>query len=319
MEEPLLGRNINSAPLPAAAGEKKTWHRCPWSGGTIVRVGGVVLFAAGVVFCLIYFHGPIESFLGNGGTLQKFVKRIGWWGPVVFAAVYAVCTVACIPGSLLTLGAGVVFNDGHISSLFLAFGVVVVGATVGAMLAFLLGGSLLRSWVLVKIEDFPSFAATQRAISAQGTKMVLLLRLAPVFPFVILNYALGVTEVSFAAYSFSTFFGIMPGSLLYVYIGWASVAAASGGSSAASSPHESHKTKLIKAILMYGVGSVVTLIVVVWVSIIAKRAVNRAITREQLALDAEVIDRSDFTRNTSPPRRRPGLTSPLKAFEEDVI
>ena len=141
-----------------------------------------------------------------------WVEQLGVIGGLVFIGIYILAAIAFVPGSLLTLGAGVVFG--------VVWGTVyvMVGATLGAIAAFLVGRYLARGWVSRKIADNPKFAAIDAAVARSGFKIVLLTRLSPVFPFNLLNYAFGVTGVTLRDYSLGAI-GMLPGVLLYVYIG----------------------------------------------------------------------------------------------------
>jgi uncharacterized membrane protein YdjX (TVP38/TMEM64 family) len=132
--------------------------------------------------------------------------------------------VAFVPGSILTLAAGAIFG--------LVWGAiyVFVAATLGASLAFLVSRHLARAAIEKKIAGNARFAAIDRAVGAQGRKLVFLLRLSPIFPFNLLNYALGLTKVSFTDYAVASV-GMIPGTILYVYYGKLAgdVAALAGG------------------------------------------------------------------------------------------
>jgi uncharacterized membrane protein YdjX (TVP38/TMEM64 family) len=156
-----------------------------------------------------------------------WVEGLGFWGPAVFGAAYAAATVAFVPGAPLTLAAGAIF--GVIEGTLLAF----VAATVGASLAFLTSRHLARTAIEHRLAGNAKFAAVDRAVAAQGRKIVLLLRLSPVFPFNLLNYALGLTQVSFRDFLFASV-GMLPGTLLYAYSGALAgeVAALAGGAAA---------------------------------------------------------------------------------------
>lgn len=150
-----------------------------------------------------------------GGYIQPFaawVEGLGIFGPVVFILAYAAAVVAFVPASLLTLGAGAIFGLGP-GTLY-----VFVAATLGSCMAFLVSRYAARAAVERKIEGNDKFAAIDTAVAAEGRKIVFLLRLSPVFPFNLLNYALGLTKVSFADYAMASF-GMIPGTLLYVYSG----------------------------------------------------------------------------------------------------
>ena len=150
-----------------------------------------------------------------GGYIQGFtlwVDGLGFWGPAVFVFGYVIAVVAFVPASLLTLGAGAIFGIVH--------GVIYVfiAATIGSCLAFLVSRYLARSAIKKRLERRPKFAAIDRAVEADGLKITFLLRLTPVVPFNLLNYALGLTRVRFADYAIASV-GMLPGTLLYVYSG----------------------------------------------------------------------------------------------------
>lgn len=156
--------------------------------------------------------------------LQSWIKTLGLFAPVVYVLLYVATTVLLIPGSLLTIGAAGIF------SFWKAFVVVLVGANVGALAAFLLTRTFLREKVARWAEGNPKFAALDRAIGREGFKMVLLVRLSPVFPFALLNYLLGLTTVRTSSYVLANLIGMLPGTFLYVYIGATARDALSAGS-----------------------------------------------------------------------------------------
>jgi len=127
----------------------------------------------------------------------EWINNLGPAAAIAFIGIYIVAAVLFFPASILTLGAGVVF--GVVQGSIYVF----IGATIGATLAFLVGRYLARGWVEKRIE---------------GMKIVLLTRLSPIFPFNLLNYAYGLTKVTFRDYVFGTF-GILPGTIMYVYVG----------------------------------------------------------------------------------------------------
>lgn len=142
----------------------------------------------------------------------QWVESLGYIGGLAFMLIYIVATVAFIPGSILTLGAGAIFGV-VLGSLY-----VFVGATLGAIAAFLVGRYLARDWIGKKIEGNQKFAAIDRAVAHEGFKIVLLTRLSPVFPFNLLNYAFGVTGVTLKDYALASV-GMFSGTVMYVYIG----------------------------------------------------------------------------------------------------
>ncbi|HEV3116564.1 MAG TPA: TVP38/TMEM64 family protein [Gemmataceae bacterium] len=143
----------------------------------------------------------------------RWARAHQWEGAAALVLIYVAACVVFVPGSLLTLGAGFAFGIG------VGFVAVYIGSNLGAAAAFLLGRTLARNWIEKKVAAHPRFRAIDQAVGRQGFKIVLLLRLSPVFPFNLLNYALGLTRVSFRDYCLATLLGMVPGILLYVYLG----------------------------------------------------------------------------------------------------
>jgi uncharacterized membrane protein YdjX (TVP38/TMEM64 family) len=168
--------------------------------------------------------------------------------------------VAFLPGSILTLGAGVIFGV-ILGSLY-----VFIGATLGATAAFLVGRYLARGWVTNKISDNKKFAAIDKAVSKKGLKIVLLTRLSPIFPFNLLNYALGITGVSLKDYFLGSV-GMIPGTIMYVYIGSLAGNLAFIGS-------ESKPDNMILYWVIRIIGLIATIVVTIYVTKIAKKALE---------------------------------------------
>jgi uncharacterized membrane protein YdjX (TVP38/TMEM64 family) len=157
-------------------------------------------------------------------AFTAWVDELGAWGPTVFVLGYAASVVAFIPASLLTIAAGAIFGVASGTAY------VFVAATLGAALAFLVSRHLARGAVERRLAGNEKFASIDRAVGEQGRKIVFLLRLSPIFPFNVLNYALGLTRVGFADYVVASV-GMLPATLLYVYSGKVAgdVAALAGG------------------------------------------------------------------------------------------
>ena len=192
---------------------------------------------------------------------EGYVQSLGAIGPVVVALAYVVCTVFFIPGSAITIGSGTLFG------LKTGFFVVLVGANLGALCSFLLARTFLREKVARWAEGNPKFRSLDHAIGKQGFKMVLLTRLSPVFPFVLLNYFLGLTAVRAGSYALANLFGMLPATFLFVYIGAAARDAIAGEMEAS--------VGFYQQILRY-VGLLATVAVVVIVTRIARRALREA-------------------------------------------
>jgi len=153
---------------------------------------------------------------------QTWVRGIGPAGYVVYAVAYAICCVLIIPALALTLGAGAIF--GFVKGSL----VVIVGATLGATLAFILARTVLRHRVERMTANNTKFRALDRAITREGTKILWLVRLSGFPPFTWVNYAFGLTGVRLPQYVAITFFGIIPGTLAFTWAGAAGAAALTG-------------------------------------------------------------------------------------------
>jgi uncharacterized membrane protein YdjX (TVP38/TMEM64 family) len=140
------------------------------------------------------------------------VDNLGPAAPVVFILLYAVGIVALMPSTPLTLAAGALFGIVH--GVIYAF----VGSTLGATCAFLIGRYAARRFVERRIAATPRVAAVERAVALRGRRIVFLLRLSPVVPFNVLNYALGLTTISVWDFMVAGV-GSIPGEIIYAYWG----------------------------------------------------------------------------------------------------
>lgn len=187
--------------------------------------------------------------------------RIAWAG---FILAYILAAVFMVPGSILTLAAGVLFGVG------LGVALVSLASTLGACCAFLVGRFLARDWVESRLEAMPRFRALDRAVARRDWLIVLLARLSLVIPYNLLNYALGLTNMRFGAYLFGTLVGMLPAILLYVYLG--SVA----GSLASL---EQTEAPMIPQSLFI-VGLVVTALLILVIARLTARALRSELDRE---------------------------------------
>ena len=204
--------------------------------------------------------------LGRGGArlvpgLLQRVEALGPWAMIVFAAGYALATVLMVPGSVLTLAAGALF--GLLRGTLVAFG----GALAGSTAAFLIARHLARPFVERRMASDARIARLDRAVGEEGLRMVLLLRLSPVVPFTVLNYALGITRVRFRDYLLGAV-GMLPGTLLYVWSGKLAgdVATAAGG--------RAGPTRGAAYWAVAGLGLAATLVVAVAAARMARRALR---------------------------------------------
>ncbi|HEY2092371.1 MAG TPA: TVP38/TMEM64 family protein [Thermoanaerobaculia bacterium] len=183
-----------------------------------------------------------------------YVKSVGPIGYVLYAFGYGLIGLV-FPGSVLTIGAGAIF--GIVGGTI----VVLTGATLTATIAFILARTVLRKRIERITTKNTKFQAVDQAIAREGIKIVVLVRLAAVFPFTIVNYAFGLTGIRLGPYIAATAVGILPGTIAFVYLG-----------AAAASIATQHHTKLIITIA----GLVIAFAVSIFVARVAHKAIQRA-------------------------------------------
>lgn len=201
---------------------------------------------------------------GTAPLVVKFaqwVENLGAIGAIVFVAGYVLLTVAMVPGSFLTLAAGAIFDWMGVVYTFSA-------AIVGAALAFLVSRYFLRSRIEKKFTGDARFKTIDKAIGRQGLKIAILLRLSPVFPFNLLNYAFGLTKIRFLHYNIASL-AMIPGTFLYVYYGKVvgDVSKLAEGDSAEKGP---------EYYVVLGVGLLATIAVTTVITRIARKALKEA-------------------------------------------
>jgi uncharacterized membrane protein YdjX (TVP38/TMEM64 family) len=192
-------------------------------------------------------------------TFSNFVQQLGPVGVIVFIGAYAVATVLFLPGWIFTVTAGLLF--GVIGGTAVALS----GAVIGASLAFLVARYLVRDSVQKFANSNPRFSSIDSAIGENGWKIVGLLRLSPLIPFNMSNYFYGITAIRFWPYVLVSAIGMLPGTLLYAYIG--AVGRATVGTKSTSS---------IWQYFLVGVGLVATIAVTIIVGRIAQNALKKS-------------------------------------------
>lgn len=202
--------------------------------------------------------------LGLQQGLQKilgWINEMGPWAPVAYIIFYIVACVFAIPGSILTLGGGVLFNVLR-GTLYVS-----IGATLGATAAFLVGRYLLRSWIVRKLGSNVRFQALDEAVAREGWKIVVLVRLCPIFPFPVINYGFGITRVSLKEYVLASWLGMLPAMIMLTYIGSLAGSLAKLGAGAG-------RTRTPIEWGFYGIGLVATIVLTIYITRIAKRALD---------------------------------------------
>ncbi len=166
----------------------------------------LIIIVLGVIFYLARESGLATKL----GELQDFVKAQGALGALIFVLIYIVTTVLALPGSALTIMAGAIFGS------VIGTAVVIVGATIGASLCFLISRYFARDLVLNMLSKNEKFQKLDHLTEKNGYIIVAITRLVPIFPFNLLNYGFGLTKVPFKVYVYWSALCMLPGTILYV-------------------------------------------------------------------------------------------------------
>ncbi|MDX1976216.1 MAG: TVP38/TMEM64 family protein [Pseudanabaenaceae cyanobacterium bins.68] len=168
-----------------------------------------------LTFLSLLVFTPLRSWIGELPIMQLQVWRQEWGAAFVvsYVLVYAIATVVSMPATVLSLGAGAVFG------LWQGVLWTWIGASLGAIAAFGVARFVARDWIMQKFAEGDRLEKLDRGIAQNGFWFVLSLRLAPIFPFNVVNYLCGLTSLSLATYSLATAIGIVPGTFAYIWLG----------------------------------------------------------------------------------------------------
>jgi uncharacterized membrane protein YdjX (TVP38/TMEM64 family) len=183
---------------------------------TMPRLFIAVLIGLGIAAALIYREHLTPD------ALETFTRGLGVWGPLTYIAIYVIATVFLLPGSWVTLAGGALFGP-YWGALY-----VLVGSVTGATLALLVARYLAREWVEKKATGMTR--RVMEGVDAEGWRFVAFTRLVPLFPFNLLNYALGLTRIPLLTYILTSAVFMLPGIAGYVYLGYVGREALLGGS-----------------------------------------------------------------------------------------
>jgi len=167
----------------------------------------------GFLLCMTIFYASTYFKIPQCQEIHKHVLQFGFFAPMFFALFYVIATLLFIPGTILTLIAGLAFGS------LLGTITVALAATAGASFAFLTSRYLLEDFIQSKIKNHDWFKKLQSSLQNSGFSFVLFVRLVPLFPFNGLNYACGLLPLTFRDYFFGTLIGMLPGTFAYVYLG----------------------------------------------------------------------------------------------------
>jgi uncharacterized membrane protein YdjX (TVP38/TMEM64 family) len=198
-------------------------------------------------------------------TLREF-EAMGARGYLYFGLAYIVVALLLLPASLLTIGAGAIF--GALEGVVL----VSLSSTLAACVAFATSRWLLRDTLTPWIKRTPIFHALDRAIELEGFRAVLLIRTSPIFPYNFTNYVLGATRLPSREFALGSWIGMLPGTIVYVWIG----SAATSIGQALSSDAAASKPKLA----LFVVGTIATILTVTLIGKRAKKELEGILSKE---------------------------------------
>ena len=181
----------------------------------LVRLALMLVVIAGITVAVVYR----DRF--DAVALEQWVAGAGGAGPVIFMSVYAIATVFFMPGSVLTLAGGAIF--GPVLGTFYNL----TGATLGATLAFVISRYLASDWAERKAGG--RLKQLKEGVEGEGWRFVAFVRLVPLFPFNLLNYALGLTRIKLSHYVIASYLCMLPGAIAFTYLGYAGREAVAGG------------------------------------------------------------------------------------------
>jgi uncharacterized membrane protein YdjX (TVP38/TMEM64 family) len=224
-----------------------------------------VFLGAVALFLVLYLVRVTDARHLLRVILQK-ISALGPWAPFWFIITYIVACLTFFPGFILTMGGGILFGLLK-GTLFVS-----IGATIGAGAAFLVSRYIARSWVIERFAASPKFRAIDDAVAKDGWKIVSLIRLSPVFPFIPMNFVFGLTRIPFWHFFIATWIGIIPMCALFVYLGSILGDIASLG----TQPIAAGRAKWMVA----GIGIGTTLVVTVLITRIARKALAQRLPDE---------------------------------------
>lgn len=181
----------------------------------LLRLLVLLIIIAGIGLAIIY-RDQLDA-----AALEEWVRAAGTAAPVAFMLIYILGTVVFFPGAVLTLAGGALF--GPILGTFLNL----TAATIGATIAFIISRYLASDWVERKTGG--KLKQLKEGVESEGWKFVAFVRLVPLFPFNVLNYALGLTRIKLTHYIVASYICMFPGAVAYTYLGYAGKEAVAGG------------------------------------------------------------------------------------------
>jgi uncharacterized membrane protein YdjX (TVP38/TMEM64 family) len=225
-----------------------------------LRRAGILIAIAALVGALLLFGREAAARLP---IFVGWVRGLGFWGPAAFIATFAAAALLLFPAIVFLLAGGALWGVA-LGSLY-----VMLGAALGSTLAFFAARYLVRGYVQRYVDHHPKLAAIDRAVEIEGLKLVFLLRLSPVVPFIFLNYVLGISRIRYRDY-LGGLAGMIPVVVMYAYAGRVAGDLATLASGAAAPKGAAYYT-------MLSVGLAATVAATVLITKTAQRAVQQKV------------------------------------------
>jgi uncharacterized membrane protein YdjX (TVP38/TMEM64 family) len=235
---------------------------------------------------------------------MEWIADSGWVGVIWFIVLYTLTCVFFLPGSFLTIGAGA------ISGFWFSTALVAISSTVGAVVSFLTSRYLARDWMRRKLGHSAKFRALEKAVSAEGWRMILISRMSPIIPHSLVSYAAGLIQISFWRFTLASFIGFLPQSAAYTYVG--AVVGKALRTSAGVTPHDPVTW------IFYGLGLVATLIVTAITTRIARQSWRTYFAERTTAEQDQAIpsEERDPDREIQPSFKRRGRVEKARLLRD---
>jgi uncharacterized membrane protein YdjX (TVP38/TMEM64 family) len=172
-----------------------------------LKIAIIVALVGGSIWLLIEH----SSWFTDPTLVKAQVVQWGAWGPVVYMLLYAVGPSFLVPGAVMTIAGGLAFGAawGSVYSM--------IGGDIGAIVAFAAGRFLGKSFVERIVGE--RFQSMMHRIAKHGFQIILYLRFVPVIPYNALNLLAGASPITFSDYFWATMIGMIPGTILYAFLG----------------------------------------------------------------------------------------------------
>jgi uncharacterized membrane protein YdjX (TVP38/TMEM64 family) len=175
---------------------------------TVIRFLVLILFLGGG-YLFLHLSGAFHYL--KPAELKAWVASFGWWAPLIYMGIYAFLPLLLFPGTILTLVGGLLFGP-YLGTLY-----TIIGSSASAAMAYIIANKLGKEFVAARLKG--RFRELYLQSEKGGFKIIFLLRIVPLFPFDVINYAAGLSPIRFRHYLAGTVLGMAPGTFIYNLLG----------------------------------------------------------------------------------------------------